>query len=142
MLRVHLRSRRRRAMRPSSLRAGSSIWLRQSSSPPSVPPDTTRDRSTVPAGVLQRQQCAFRIERIDLGGDLRRLRAEHQRLAIADEYVERRIAFGDDGNADLGRQLVDERIALIEQVVGRLAALLDGDGDVAVEPARCPARAW
>ena len=38
-------------MRPSSLRAGSSIWLRQSSRPPSVPPDTTRDRSTVPAPV-------------------------------------------------------------------------------------------
>ena len=80
--------------------------------------DHARQMSTVPPpAVLQRQQRAFRVERIDLGGDLRRVDAEHQRLAIADEYVERRIAFGDHGNADLARQLVDERVALVEQIV-------------------------
>jgi hypothetical protein len=40
------------AMRPSSLRAGSSISRRQSSSPPSVPPETPREMSTVPVGVF------------------------------------------------------------------------------------------
>ena len=68
--------------------------------------------------------------------------AEHQRLAGADENVERGFAFGDHGHADLGGQLVDELVALIEQVVGRLAGLLDGHGDVAVEArdAAAPAR--
>ena len=37
-------------MRPSSLRAGSSISRRQSSSPPSVPPETLREMSIVPDG--------------------------------------------------------------------------------------------
>ena len=34
----------------------------------------------------------------------------------------------------LDGQLVDELVALIEQVVGRLAGLLDGHGDLAVQP--------
>ena len=33
----------------------------------------------------------------------------------------------------LDGQLVDELIALVEQIVGRLAGLLDRDGDVAVQ---------
>ena len=80
------------------------------------------------------QQCSLRIERVNGRGDLRGLDAEHQRLAIADEYIECRIAFGDDGNAHLARQLVDERIALVEQVVGRLAALMERGRNFAVEP--------
>ncbi len=63
----------------------------------------------------------------------RRRGAQHQRLAVADENVERGFAFGDHGDTHLGGKLVDELVALIEQVVRRLTGLLYGDGDFAVE---------
>ena len=58
---------------------------------------------------------------------------EHQRLAGADEHIQRGLAFGDHGDAHLRRKLVDELVALIEQVVGRMAGLLNGSGNVAVQ---------
>jgi hypothetical protein len=81
-------------------------------------------------------QCelhAFGIERIGDRRDFRSSGAEHQRLAVADEYVDRAGAFGDRGHAHLGGDLVDQAVALVEQVVRRLAGILGGNGDFAVE---------
>ncbi len=82
---------------------------------------------------LQRQLHAFGVERILGRGDLRGRGAQHQRLAGADEHIQRGLAFGDHADAHLRGKLVDERVALIEQVVGRMAGLLNGSGDVAVQ---------
>ena len=82
--------------------------------------DTARDVDRAAPVSAARAACV--PDRADpLRGDLSTPGAEHQRLAIADEDVERAIAFGDHGDAHLGGQLVDELVALIEQIVGRLA---------------------
>ena len=61
------------------------------------------------AGVCSASSVRSGSSGSDRRGDLRCRGAEHQRLAVADEYVERGIAFGDDRDADLARELVDER---------------------------------
>jgi len=81
-----------------------------------------------------RRAGAFRIERIGRDRDLRWLVSQYQRLSVADEHVDRRSVGGDGRDAYLLRQLTDELVALIKQVVGRLPALLKRDGDVVVEP--------
>ncbi len=94
--------------------------------------NTARDVDRA-AGGLQRELQARGIERILHRRDGGGRGAQHQRLTIADENVERGIALGHHGHAYLGGQLIDELIALIEQVVGRLSGLLDGHRDIAVQ---------
>ncbi len=84
-------------------------------------------------GRLQRQAQALRIDRIGGCGQRRGGGAEHQRLAVADEDVQRRVAFGDGRHAHLAGELVDEQVALVEQVVGRVAGVLHRHRDVAIQ---------
>lgn len=61
------------------------------------------------------------------------LPAQHQRLAAAGEDVDA-AGIGRGGDADALRDLLDQLVALVEQVVGRLAAgLSGGDDDALVE---------
>ena len=123
------------AMRPSALCAGSSCSLRKSSRPPSAPPETLRLMSTELPGV-----CRAIVSRVESNGSCTvvswlHVRAEHQRLAAADEHVDGAavLLHGVDGN--LLRQLVEQAVALIEQVVRRLpAGAGDARGDLVVQP--------
>ena len=63
----------------------------------------------------------------------RRNIADHQRLAIADEYVHRVVVGLDHADVHMRRQLVDHAIALVEQVVRRLAGLRLAVGDLIVQ---------
>ena len=54
------------------------------------------------------------------------VRTDHERLAAADEYVDRAAVLPHGVHGDLLRELVEQAVALIEQVVRRLPA---GAGD-------------
>ena len=66
------------------------------------------------------------IERILDRRELVHVRAEHERLAAADEHVDGAAVLHHGVHGDLLRELVEQAVALIEQVVRRLPA---GAGD-------------
>ena len=98
----------------------SSIWLRNCSKPPRVPPVIWLVMSVLPAAASATDP-ADRIERIRCGVNVAALSADHQRLAAADDRRSASrpsAAYGSD--IDVLRQLIDQLVALIEQAVGRL----------------------
>src|SRR6185437_39691 len=66
------------------------------------------------------------------GAHLRRITAGHERLAGADVDVHRAVALGSGVYRYVPAQLVDELVALVHQLVGRLAGGGSG-GDLPVE---------
>jgi hypothetical protein len=81
----------------------------------------------------QRDPDARCVERIGRRGERGRLVAEHERLARADEDVQRTVVLGHRADGYPGRQLVDQQVALVEQVVRRLPRATHRSDDLLVE---------
>ena len=80
------------------------------------------DRVTVAAPSLEREFQPSRRRRVGRDGERARLVAEHQRGAAADDQIERAVAPGERPHVEVRGQVLDQAIALVEQVVRAVGA--------------------
>ncbi len=121
-------------MRPSALRVGSSTSLRERHrAAERAAGDAAGDVDRRAARALEADGVPAGIVRIGGRDDRRRFLADDERLAAADEHVDLAVALFDRADVDVLRELVDEQVALVEQVVGRLVGARVRGGNLVVE---------
>ena len=134
-------SDRPNAMRPNELRAGSSISSRKSRTPPNVPPVRLCVMSVAPLVARTATPCRVRSYGLVVTESCAPLIAEHERLTVADVDIHAAVVLFDNAYVDVSGELIEQPVALVEQVIGRLTGAGKTGGDLG-SAARCSVRAW
>jgi hypothetical protein len=93
--------------------------------------------SCSPSGLHQGQARALGVEGVGLDGELVGLRTQHELLPAADEDAHRAVARIHGAHCEVLGDVVDQFVAPVEQVVGRLAAA-QGAADLVVDVGQLP----